>query len=189
MKKRDTGVQRMGSKTKKILLLLQAGVMLSLTTRPDVFFKIIKNTSREINAINRRTLQESIKKLYQSQLITYQEHKDGTVALTLTEQGKEKILRYNLDTVTIKKPAQWDKVWRMVMFDIPEHLKTGRNALSLKLQQLGFFQMQKSVYIFPYECKNEIDFIVEIFELKPYVRFLIVKESDIDIDLRRRFHL
>ncbi len=49
--------------------------------------------------------------------------------------------------------------------------------------------MQKSVFIHPYECKNEIDFITEIFYLVPYVRFLRVKDIDIEIDLKNRFHL
>lgn len=189
MRKRNTGALKIGPKTRKLLVLLQAGIALSLTTRPDAFFKIIKSASREMDAINRRTLRNAINSLYQSKLIGYRENSDGTVTLILTEQGKEKALRYNLDTIMIKKPLRWDEWWRVVMFDIPERMKAGRTALALKLQQLGFFPMQKSVYIFPYECKNEIDFIVEIFELKPYVRFLLVKESDIDPDLRQRFNL
>lgn len=189
MRKRNAGALKIGPRTKKLLVLLQAGVALSLTARPDIFFKIIRSTSREMDAIDRRTLREAIKNLYRSKLIGYRENNDGTVTLTLTEQGKEKALRYNIDTIVIKKPPRWDEWWRVVMFDIPERLKTGRTALAVKLQQLGFFPMQKSVYIFPYECKNEIDFIVEIFELKPYVRFLLVKESDIDLDLRHRFDL
>ncbi|KKR09481.1 MAG: hypothetical protein UT37_C0019G0001, partial [Parcubacteria group bacterium GW2011_GWA2_39_18] len=43
--------------------------------------------------------------------------------------------------------------------------------------------------IFPYECKNEIDFIVETFNLRQYVRFLIVKDIDNGLDLRNRFDL
>jgi len=54
---------------------------------------------------------------------------------------------------------------------------------------LGFYPLQKSVFIHPYECKDEIDFITEIFDLAPYVRFLRVKDIDIEQDLEERFRL
>ena len=58
-----------------------------------------------------------------------------------------------------------------------------------KLKELGFYPMQKSVFIHPHECKDEIDFITELFELSPYVRFLRVKDIDIELHLKDIFHL
>ena len=109
--------------------------------------------------------------------------------MTLTSNGKKKVIQYNLDSIKIQKPGRWDRLWRLVIFDIPEEERRGRNALAAKLKELGFYPLQKSVFIHPYECKNEIDFIVEIFNLRPYVRFFIVKETDIEPDLRNRFNL
>ena len=77
----------------------------------------------------------------------------------------------------------------MVVFDIPENKNRGRKALAAKLKELNFYPMQKSVFIHPYECKDEIDFITELFELAPYVRFLRVKDVDIELDLKNKFHL
>ena len=94
-----------------------------------------------------------------------------------------------MDKIEITRPAQWDKLWRLVIFDIPEEERTGRIALAAKLKEIGFYPMQKSVFIHPYECKNEIDFIVEMFNLAPYVRFLRVKDVDVELDLKERFRL
>ena len=182
-------MRHLGPVGKKILLLLSAGLALSLTRRPDTYFRIIKSTAKEWRKINERSLREAIRKLYGSKIIDYRENKDGTVKLVLTGAGQKKALVYNLDKIEIKKPAQWDKLWRLVIFDIPENKKKGRMALALKLKEIGFYPMQKSVFIHPYECKNEIDFIVEIFDLAPYVRFLRVKDIDIELDLRSRFRL
>ncbi len=77
----------------------------------------------------------------------------------------------------------------MVIFDVPEHLKKGRMALSTKLKELGFHPLQKSVLVFPYPCRDEIDFVLELFNLRPYVRFLTVHEIDADFDLPKVFHL
>ena len=178
-----------GPRAQKILVLLQAGVTLSLTTRPDVFFKVIRDTSKELKRINQRTLQRAVSALYRSNLISYKENSDGTTTLVLNEHGKKKALRYNLAAMAIEKPKKWDGLWRIVLFDIPEKNREGRVALMQKLKQLGFYPIQKSVFIFPYECKNEIDFVTEIFELRPYVRFFLVKEADVDLALRRTFNL
>ncbi|MBI2446359.1 MAG: hypothetical protein HYV51_00875 [Parcubacteria group bacterium] len=179
----------LGPTSRKILLLLEGGLVLSLTRRPDAYFRIIKKIAKEWKKINERNLRETIKRLYRSKLIDYREEKDGSVVLKLSENGKNRILKYNLDEIEIKKPRKWDNVWRMVIFDIPEVYKKGRTALTDKLKELGFYHLQKSVFIYPYECKNEIDFIAEIFYLAPYIRFVRAKDIDIELDLKRRFNL
>ena len=180
---------KMGPVMQKALLLIEGGLVLGLTTRPDVYFKILKKISKEWKKVNERALRKAIRKLYQSQLIDYKENNDGTVSLILTDKGKKKYLQYNPDAIKIPKPSRWDHLWRLVIFDIPEEKKKGRDALAAKLKGLGFYPVQKSVFIHPYECKNEVDFIVELFDLKSYVRFFIVKETDIEPDLRSRFNL
>lgn len=182
-------MERLGPTSKKILLLLESGLLLALTNRPDVYFRIIKRTIKEWKNINERNLRETIKRLYQSKIIGCKEEKDGNVILTLTEAGKNRVLKYKIDEMKIKKPARWDGLWRTVIFDIPEDQKLGRKALAAKLKELGFYHLQKSVFIHPYECKDEIDFINELFNLTPYVRFLRVKDTDIDLDLRNYFKL
>lgn len=187
--KRENGAIKMGPVAQKIILLLTAGAVLSLTRRPDAYFRIIKSASKEWKNINHRTLRRSIRKLYQSQVIRCIENSDGTMMLELTSEGKKRILRYQPEKMKIKKPAKWDGVWRLVIFDIPESLKRERMALAGMLRRLDFYPLQRSVFIHPYECKNEIDFIVEMFNLRAYVRFLIVKDIDTDIELRHRFGL
>ncbi len=180
---------QLGPVAQKILLLLQGGLALSLTQRPDVYFRITKGITKEWKTINEKTLHESIKRLYQSKMIDYKENDDSTITLILSDEGKKRALCYSLEKIEIKKPVRWDGLWRVVIFDIPEHFKQGRNVLATKLKQLGFYPLQKSVFIYPYECKNEVDFIIEIFNLRPYVRFILAKETDIDLDLKNKFNL
>lgn len=162
---------------------------MSLTARPDAYFRVVRQIAKEWKKINERNLREAIKRLYQSKLIDYRENKDGSASLILTDDGKDRILRYEIDKIEIKKPTHWDNLWRMVIFDIPEDKKSGRNALNAKLKELGFYPMQKSVFVHPYECKDEIDFIMELFELTPYVRFLRVKDIDVELHLKEIFRL
>jgi len=191
MKKFNNKITRLkiGPVMQKVLLLVEGGLILGLTKRPDKYFKIVKKISKEWQKINERSLRTAIQKLYQSKLIDFKEKSDGTVSMTLTNNGKKKIIQFNLDLIEIKKPKQWDRLWRLVIFDIPEEERRGRNALAVKLKELGFYPLQKSVFIHPYECKNEVDFIVELFNLRPYVRLFTIKETDIELDLRSKFNL
>lgn len=180
---------KIGCFSKKILLLLAGGIILSLIRRPDNYFRIVKNIAKEWQKINKQELKKAIKRLYQSKLISFKENHDKTVTLILAEDGKKRILQYNLDAIILKKPSQWDGLWRLVVFDIPEEKRKGRNALAGKLRELGFYPLQKSAFIYPFECKDEIDFITEIFEIVPYVRFLRVKYIDNELDLKHHFKL
>lgn len=180
---------KFGSVMQKVILLLEGGLTLGMTTRPDKYFQIIKGISKEWQEINKRTLKDAIRTLYASKLVGYKSNEDGTVSLTLTDAGKKKILQYDPNSIKIKKPMRWDGFWRVVIFDIPEYKKKARDALANRLKYLGFYPIQKSVFIYPYECKDEIDFITEIFDLRPHVRFILAKEIDVDLDLKSRFKL
>ena len=72
----------------------------------------------------------------------------------------------------IERPARWDGKWRIVIFDVPEKMKRAREALREKLRELGFKELQKSVFIHPFECKDEIDFVTEFFNLRPCIRLI-----------------
>ena len=110
------------------------------------------------------------------------------ILLTLTEGGDKRCLRYAFEALKIPRPRKWDGKWRLVLFDIPEDLKAAREALRSKLKQLGFLQFQKSVWIYPHQCEDEIDFISELFAIGRYLNLLAV-EIEKDQPLRAHFKL
>ena len=125
--------------------------------------------------------------LYDSKLIDMEELADGRVKITLEDGGKKKALEYKLEEMEIKKPAKWEGKWRMVLFDIPHKKKKAREALRFHLKRLGFYPYQKSAFIYPYDCQNEIDFLIEFYQIRPYVRQLVISEIDNDFHLRKIF--
>lgn len=187
--KKNTREIRIGSVARKIILLLLAGAALALTRRPDQFFKVMRTAKKEWDAINKKSLHEAIRRLYRSRLIEYQEQKNGIVRMVLAEEGKRRALIYNLDSLGIKKQQKWDGLWRVVLFDIPEEKKKARDALALRLKHIGMLPLQKSVFVSPYPCQDEVDFVIELFDVRPHVRFLVVKEIDVALHLRTKFSL
>jgi DNA-binding transcriptional regulator PaaX len=57
------------------------------------------------------------------------------------------------------------------------------------LRQLGFYQLQKSCFIYPFDCRSEIDFISEIYEVSPYVNFIVAREVEGAKELLKLFNL
>lgn len=178
-----------GPVMQKILLAIYGGLSLSLTRNPRQAFRIIGAVKREWVKINQRSLYDAIRCLYQSRLISAKEKPDGTVEMILSEAGKKKALSYKIDEMKLPKPAKWDHLWRMVIFDIPEKNKKGRDAFSRTLGKLGFYKLQKSVFIYPYACQDELDFLIEFFNLRPYVRILVVKSIDNELHLKKALGL
>ena len=180
---------RIGNMKKKVLLLLLAGLALGLTRSPKKHWWILKQIPKEWRKENRQALQRAIHSLYTSHLIQEENHKDGTTTLVLSENGKQKALRFNIDEMEIKKPAQWDRKWRIVMFDIPEKLKKLRDSLRFHFQEIGLNELQKSVLVYPYPCNNEIEFILELYNARKYVRFILAEKIDNELHLKKKFNL
>src|SRR3989344_2741780 len=104
-------------------------------------------------------------------LLENRDNNDGT-SVVISEGGRRLLRRFDFDQIKLTPPARWDKHWRLVVFDIPEHRRAARVALREKLKELGFRELQKSVLIHPFPCQNEIDFLVEFFEIRPHVRLI-----------------
>ena len=180
----------LGVNQKKVLLLLQAGLALGLTPSPRAHFYILKELAKEWKEINRSSLRKAIKSLYESKMIDmkYNKEKDA-ITVVLSEDGKEKALTYEIDEMKIKEPKIWDKKWRIVLFDIPELHRKSRDALRYRLRQLGFYEYQKSVFVHPYDCKNEIEYIIEFYRIRKFVRFIIADSLDNELHLKKDFDL
>ena len=166
-----------------------AGVSLSLSRSPRGYFKIIKGLPEGLREIKRDRLRGLVREFYNDRLVSCKENKEGLVEVVLTKDGEKKALRFKLDDIKIKKPKKWDKQWRIVIFDIPEKFKRAREALREKLKNIGFVELQKSVFANPFECEDEINFIVEVFQIRPFVRFIRAENFTNEEQFRMKFDL
>jgi len=178
-----------GSTTQKILLLLLSGTAIAFSYSPSRAKRIFRATASEWRDINRRESWRAIRRLYESKLIFYQEEKDGAIHIVLNREGKQVALRYRIDELSIRKPQHWDRRWRVILFDIPETKRPLRDSLRHQLKQLGLVEFQKSVFVHPYDCRDEIDFIIELYNARRYVRFIEAVSVDNELHLKRKFRL
>ena len=166
-----------------ILLILFGAMAFGHSYTPKMQSRVLKAVSREWERINGKELKKGIDYLYRLKYIDIKGVGYNIGDLTLTQKGRLKSLECRLNNLKNKK-EKWDGKWRMVAFDIPEKYRKGRNALRNKLKSIGFRELQKSVFVAPYNCKNEITLLVELFGLAKYVRFGVLEYVDNDANLR-----
>lgn len=176
---------KLGSIQKKILLLLAAGVTLGLAHTPRQRYRVFRDLGKEWDRIDVNTLRRALRGLYENRLVALQNSRDGAKKMILREAGRKRVLEYKLGEMKIKKPKKWDEKWRAVLFDIPKDQKKARDAIRFHLKHLGFFRYQKSVFIHPYPCADEIDFLIELAGIRRYVRQFLVEHIDDEMRLRR----
>ncbi len=182
--------RKISSPTKqKILLLLAAGVALGFRPTIGGQLRVLKEISREWKTIDRQHLYRIVSEFKYDRLVEMAEQHDGTIRIVLSEEGKYKIREFNVDHLQLKKLKIWDKVWRVVFFDVPEKRRRIRDALREKLVQMGFFELQKSVFIHPFPCLDEIEFIVEFLDARPYVRYGELRNLTNEAEVKLHFDL
>ncbi|KKQ18047.1 MAG: hypothetical protein US31_C0011G0029 [Berkelbacteria bacterium GW2011_GWA1_36_9] len=93
----------------------------------------------------------------------------GSEKIKLTSKGKELLQKIYISEITISKPKEWDGNWHLIAYDIPEIYRNYRDDFREFLERNNFYQTQKSLWVYPYECKEEIAVICKNLNILPYV--------------------
>jgi DNA-binding transcriptional regulator PaaX len=118
------------------------------------------------------------------------EQKRGQIYITLTEEGKKRAGRFQIDALKIKRSKKWNGKWRIVIFDISQLKKIHREAFRGKLKQLGFYPLQKSVWVHAFDCQAEVELLREFFGLtEKEIRLIIAEKIENDQELKKFFKL
>ena len=72
---------------------------------------------------------------------------------------------------------------------MPKLSPVSRRELVRKLKALGFYPIQKSVFLTPYACEKEIDFVCSIFEVREHVLIFYVSHFEGEEKLKHHFKL
>jgi hypothetical protein len=173
-------------------LAVGGGILLISLANPVAGASMVRSLVRHYfrgKYFERQRFLNDIKHLQNRELVDYKETPDGMVKLTLTQNGRTKILKYKLDEIHIKKPAHWDRKWRLIIFDVPVNKKQARDALGAKLSELGFYPLQKSVYLMPFPCEDEVEFIASVFDVRKHILILNVSNFEGEEKLMHHFGL
>ena len=108
----------------------------------------------------------------------------------LTAKGRIEIIRTLMKEKRYEK-KKWDGKWRAIIFDIPELNRRERRFLRDELRWIGFVELQKSVWIFPYEIEKELLVLLKLWrrDFRGDIRFLRIEKLGGAEKLKRHFSL
>mgnify|MGYP001614296357 FL=1 len=182
------GYKKSDNLTKDILLTLaQVGIFAVACTSPYTGMAIIKYYFKK----HQRERARRLKELEKRKLINFEYLPGDEVRVTLTHRGKKLVRQYKLDEIKLQKPKVWDKKWRLIIYDIPIGQKNAARAMRVKLKDMGLYQLQKSVWVSPYECIAELEFICSVFELdmNQYIYYIKTAEIPKTQEIKKFFEL
>lgn len=151
---------RIGDNEKEIIKLIGIGVIvvssLALPNLPLVLRPFLKSRPNGI--------WELIKKLQKKKIVNL-----GGQEVRLTTRGRKVLREIEILEMEIPRPKKWDGVWHLVSYDIPNSLNKERDYFRSVLKRWQFYQIQKSLWVYPFECKEEIAVLAEYLKVAPYV--------------------
>ena len=136
----------------------------------------------------RRRLRETLSKMKRKGLVTF-ESDHGKNLPRLTPLGRETARRVEIGNAVIKKPLRWDRRWRVVIFDISEKRKHLRERIRRLVTHLGFYRLQDSVWVHPYDCEDTIALLKVDLKIGREVLYIIADVIEFDKPLREHFKL
>lgn len=185
-------------RVKDVLKLLGAGVFLAgcyvFPTLPMAVAPIVREIERKEREerlkkwekFNPWRLRQIVKRLREQKMVEIVE-KDGETVVVLTEKGKVKYLNYNLGDMMVDKPPKWDGEWRLVIYDISKYKRKTQDIFRETLKKFRFLRLQKSVYLYPFPCHNEIEFLRQYYGIEDDVILLTVSGLENEEAFKRYF--
>lgn len=162
---------------KAILATVQIAGIITLTAMAPNMLSLLGKVPRR----GQEKLKSAVRRLQEKGLLHV-----GPDGIRLTAKGERYIQTTALRPV---QPWLWDKKWRVVIFDIPKNKERRRRLLRDTLIQIGFKQLQQSVWVYPYDCEELILLLKTDYRLGKEVIYMIVDKIERDSILREYFDL
>ena len=177
MVKRRLSYQKSNTDTAKIIDEIirfgaSAAVISSAMVMPQLIIALDKPLHSLYKRLDRRAREREARRIIyymRSQGYLAGSYKHG---LQLTDKARQRLAAAELSDLHITPQPQWDKRWRIIIYDIPESSKAARDSLTNKLRDAGCFQLQKSAWITPFPCRDVVEKICSHFDIDEFVSYI-----------------
>lgn len=129
-----------------------------------------EKSQKEWRKFNPHILKFNLKRLKEQKVVEIVKE-NGQEIIKLTKKGHTKYLKFKLEELSLKSKS-WDGKWRIVIYDISKFKKSQTNAFRYILKYINFLPLQKSVYLTPYPCEEQITYLREYFGIGDEVLFI-----------------
>jgi DNA-binding transcriptional regulator PaaX len=115
--------------------------------------------------------------------LTFEKDENGQSSARFTNKAKIKVLD------KISQSLTEDGKNRFVSFDVPEKLKGKRDLFRNAIKQLGFKQVQKSLWVTNRNVGDLVEIAAHEFGVEQYVIYIVAEKTDIDGIIKKRFEI
>lgn len=173
-------------------LFVAGGIAIALSASPTLFVALasIGFVFKAEDRVRRRKLQQSFDYLKRRKYVAIKTNHQNAIVPILTSEGRERIKRVLMRRVfqaAIEPKKKWDGKWRLILFDISVSERSKRNAFRSMIRRIGAVMLQKSVWIYPYDCSEQISLLRQFFDL-PEDALRLVETNAIGDDRMFRKH-
>lgn len=174
----------------ELLGILKTSVLFGIAIIAPGVLKIFKDFDKKDPWIEYypSSIERTISRLYRQGIVEIREER-GKSVVKITSKGKVEILKFDLEELKINVPKRWDGKWRLVIFDISNKYKKVRDVVRDKLKSFGFYKFQESVFIYPYPCEKEIQYLREVLQVPHSIKLIRADRIENDKELRQIFKL
>jgi len=152
---------KLGESEQKVLLAIGAGTFLAasivLPGLPIALQPILKMRGD-------KGFLKLLKKLRDKNVISL-----GGERIKSTSKGRKLLREIQINQIEIPRTKDWDEIWHLVSYDIPDTSKKARDWFRQTLERLAFYQIQESLWVYPFDCKEEIAIIAKTMGILPFV--------------------
>ncbi len=169
--------------------LVAGGKIITRKDRPDLRPCLSTPTKHALPSGTRLLplFRQVIRYMSGQSLITIQVLPKKQIRIRLASAGIKRSQKIALRDMQVPHPRKWDGKWRLVFFDIPENNRSNRNRLTGKLKLLGFYQLGRSLWVYPFACNIEIEYLKRAYGVGKYVSLAEITKIDRSKTLTRHF--
>jgi len=143
---------------------------------------------QKMTGLKKKMLTDSLYYLDKKKYVTFKKQR-GSYRLVLSNSGFKLLQKYSVEKIILPSDKKWDNKWRVITFDIPESKAVSRRSVSRKLKELGCYPLQKSIFVYPYNCREQIDFIGNFFCAREHICIMEANHIDGEDKIMKYFKL
>jgi len=177
-----------------LALVAGAGIITLAAVAPNLLSAIGKIATTRIKGKNLTKFQKSKKAveavyyLKKSGLIRIR-RSPKEIIFSLTKKGRQKLDKINFNILRVKKESKWNGKWWLAAADIPtKPHKRSADLFRKKLKEMGFYGLQRTLWLYPFDPKVEIQFIASHYGIGKYITVMEVNRLDKEDERRLKKH-
>jgi len=112
------------------------------------------------------------------------------ITVLITDKGRIRVDKINFEALTIRRQESWNKKWWVILADIPsKEFKIQADMFRRKVKSMNFYPLQRTVWVYPHDPRNEIAFLSSHFNIDRFVTVIevsLLEKSD-ELVLKKYF--